>query len=92
MELALCALQISYATPTQAMPHRRKWEVLTLKIIHRRHSTGFEQDREVALHVGDVIAGRYKVGGWKGRCVCGGEGCACGGRERGLALGGWMEG
>jgi hypothetical protein len=40
----------------------RKYEVLALKIVHRRHCTGFEQNRELPLHIDDLIAGRYQVG------------------------------
>ena len=40
----------------------RKYEVLSLKIVHRRHCTGFEQNRELPLHIDDLIAGRYQVG------------------------------
>lgn len=40
----------------------RKYEVLNLKVVHRRHSTGFEQARELPLHIDDLIAGRYQVG------------------------------
>lgn len=54
---------------TPAIPHphftacRSKYEVLHLKVVHRRHCTGFEQERELALHIDDLIAGRYQVGG-----------------------------
>lgn len=40
---------------------RRRYEVLSLKVIHRRRSTGFEQSRELPLRVNDLIAGRYQV-------------------------------
>ncbi|KAL4424107.1 hypothetical protein ABPG75_001408 [Micractinium tetrahymenae] len=39
----------------------RKYEVLNLKIVHRRHCTGFEQNRELPLHIDDLIAGRYQI-------------------------------
>jgi hypothetical protein len=53
--------------PALAMWHtcfhlHSKYEVLLLKVIHRRHCTGFEQARELPLHVDDLIAGRYQVG------------------------------
>ena len=38
-----------------------KYEMLTLKIIHRRRRTGFEECKDIALHVNDLIAGRYQV-------------------------------
>lgn len=40
---------------------RRKYEVLNLKVVHRRHCTGFEQNRELPLHIDDLIAGRYQA-------------------------------
>ena len=48
---------------THARASRRKYEVLNLKIVHRRHCTGFEQNRELPLHIDDLIAGRYQVRG-----------------------------
>lgn len=39
--------------------------MINLKVIHRRQSTGFEQARELPLHIDDLIAGRYQVG-WLG--------------------------
>ena len=36
-----------------------------MKVVHRRHCTGFEQARELPLHIDDLIAGRYQVGGAK---------------------------
>ncbi|KAL4445000.1 hypothetical protein ABPG77_004050 [Micractinium sp. CCAP 211/92] len=39
----------------------RKYEVLNLKVVHRRHCTGFEQNRELPLHIDDLIAGRYQI-------------------------------
>lgn len=41
---------------------RRKYQVMSLKIVARRHCTGFEESKELPVHVGDVIAGRYQVG------------------------------
>lgn len=38
-----------------------QYEVLTLKVVHPRHATGFEDSREASLRVGDVIAARYRV-------------------------------
>ena len=40
--------------------------MLNLKVIHRRHCTGFEQARELPLHIDDLIAGRYQVRGRSG--------------------------
>jgi serine/threonine protein kinase len=39
----------------------RKYEILNLKVVHPRNSTGFEDSREIPLTIGDVIAGKYKV-------------------------------
>lgn len=39
----------------------RKYEILNLKVVHPRNSTGFEDSREIPLRVGDIIAGKYKV-------------------------------
>lgn len=38
-----------------------KYEMLTLKVIHRRQRTGFEESKDIAIHVNDLIAGRYQV-------------------------------
>eukprot|EP00887_Chlorella_sp_A99_P005970 scaffold27.g5970.t1 len=38
-----------------------RYDVLTLKVVHCRHSTGFEQSKEVPLHINDLIAGRYQI-------------------------------
>lgn len=38
-----------------------KYEMINLKIIHRRHRTGFEECKDIAIHVNDLIAGRYQV-------------------------------
>ena len=61
-----------------------KYEVLNLKVIHRRRCTGFEQARELPLHIDDVIAGRYQVRcgkgwgrGWGRDGAGGGDGCVC---------------
>ena len=51
--------------PRPPLPPRSKYEVLNLKVVHRRHCTGFEQARELPLHIDDLIAGRYQVGGAK---------------------------
>lgn len=39
----------------------RRYEVLNLKIVARRRSTGFELTKDLPLRVGDLIAGRYQV-------------------------------
>lgn len=38
-----------------------KYEMLTLKVIHRRRRTGFEESKDIAIQVNDLIAGRYQV-------------------------------
>lgn len=35
--------------------------MMDLRIVARRHCTGFEESKELPVHVGDVIAGRYQV-------------------------------
>ena len=53
----------------------RKYQVMALKVVARRRCTGCEESKEMPVHVGDVIAGRYQVqtgvGQWlsAGRCV-----------------------
>ncbi|GAB4815019.1 hypothetical protein N2152v2_002065 [Parachlorella kessleri] len=39
----------------------RKYQVMALKVVARRRCTGFEESKEMPVHVGDVIAGRYQV-------------------------------
>ena len=38
-----------------------EWDVLTLRCVHRKRSTGFEDTKEMPLQPDDVIAGRYQV-------------------------------
>lgn len=38
-----------------------KYDVLDLKIIHRRGATGFEATREIPLRINDLIGGRYQI-------------------------------
>lgn len=38
-----------------------RYEMLSLKVIHRRMRTGFEECKDIAIHVNDLIAGRYQV-------------------------------
>ncbi len=37
------------------------FEVLPLRLVHKRRATGFEDSQEMPLAPGDVIAGRYQV-------------------------------
>ena len=37
------------------------FEEITLRVVHRRGSTGFEYHRELPLRVNDLIAGRYQI-------------------------------
>ena len=39
----------------------RKYEVLNLKVIHRRRRTGFEETKDFPIRVNDLIAGRYQA-------------------------------
>ena len=39
----------------------RQYEVMTLRIIHRRRCTGFEESKDFPVRHNDVIAGRYQV-------------------------------
>ncbi len=39
----------------------RQYEVMTLRIIHRRRCTGFEESKDFPVRHNDVIAGRYRV-------------------------------
>lgn len=38
-----------------------EYEELTLRVVHKRGSTGFEYHREIPLNVGSIIAGRYQI-------------------------------
>lgn len=38
-----------------------KYEVFDLRIIHRRHHTGFEETKDFPIRQNDLIAGRYQV-------------------------------
>ena len=40
----------------------RRYEVMTLNIVHRRRRTGFEETKEFPIRTNDLIAGRYQVG------------------------------
>ena len=40
---------------------RSAFEVLPLKVVHRRHATGFERERELPLRAGALLVGRYQV-------------------------------
>ncbi|GIL55001.1 hypothetical protein Vafri_10672 [Volvox africanus] len=39
----------------------KKYEVFELRIIHRRHRTGFEETKDFPIRLNDLIAGRYQV-------------------------------
>ncbi len=39
----------------------RKYELLSLKVIHRRRRTGFEETKDFPIRVNDLVAGRYQV-------------------------------
>ncbi|DBA95987.1 TPA: hypothetical protein ACH3X1_001498 [Trebouxia sp. C0004] len=39
----------------------RKYELLNLKVIHRRRRTGFEETKDFPIRVNDLVAGRYQV-------------------------------
>lgn len=39
----------------------RRYEILNLKVIHRRRRTGFEETKDFPIRVNDLIAGRYQV-------------------------------
>jgi len=53
------ALQPQAQEPKQDDPV--EFEEITLRIIHRKNTTGFEFQRELPLHVGDDIAGRFRI-------------------------------
>ena len=40
----------------------KKYEVFELRVIHRRHRTGFEETKDFPIRLNDLIAGRW-VGG-----------------------------
>ncbi len=39
----------------------RRYEIMTLRVIHRRRRTGFEETKDFPIRVNDLIAGRYQV-------------------------------
>lgn len=39
----------------------RRYEIMTLSVIHRRRRTGFEETKDFPIRVNDLIAGRYQV-------------------------------
>ena len=39
----------------------RRYEILELKVIHRRRRTGFEETKDFPIRVDDLIAGRYQA-------------------------------
>ena len=39
----------------------REYEVMTLRIVHRRRCTGFEESKDFPVRANDLIAGRYQV-------------------------------
>ena len=44
-----------------AGPLRARYEIMFLKVIHRRRRTGFEETKDFPIRVNDLIAGRYQV-------------------------------
>jgi len=44
-----------------AAPGEAEFETLSLRLVHKRRATGFEDTQEMPLAPGDVIAGRYQV-------------------------------
>ena len=41
--------------------HGIEYEAFNLKIVHERHKTGFEADKDLKLHEGYCVAGRYII-------------------------------
>ena len=48
----------------------RKYELLNLKVIHRRGRTGFEETKDFPIRVNDLVAGRYQVTHLPILCMC----------------------
>lgn len=48
----------------------RKYELLSLKVIHRRGRTGFEETKDFPVRVNDLVAGRYQVTPPPVLCIC----------------------
>jgi len=40
---------------------RARYEIMSLKIIHRRRRTGFEETKDFPIRINDLIAGRYQA-------------------------------
>jgi dual specificity tyrosine-phosphorylation-regulated kinase 2/3/4 len=58
---ACASVSAAAALPYDAEALAARYEVLHLRVVHRRGATGFEHTRELPLRVGDVIAGRFRV-------------------------------
>ena len=39
----------------------RRYEVMHLRVIHRRRRTGFEETKDFPIRINELIAGRYQV-------------------------------
>lgn len=53
----------------------RKYELLSLKVIHRRQRTGFEETKDFPIRINDLVAGRYQVKHFRYACVL--QACVC---------------
>ena len=56
----MCIMSACYLTHIRIALCR--YEILMLKVIHRRRRTGFEETKDFPIRVSDLIAGRYQVG------------------------------
>ncbi len=59
--LGVCAAGAAGAHADSAGGFEGEWDVLPLRCVHRRRTTGFEDSKEMPLQPDDVIAGRYQA-------------------------------
>jgi len=51
-------VRVSHRCPAA---RRARYEIMSLKIIHRRRRTGFEETKDFPIRINDLIAGRYQA-------------------------------
>jgi hypothetical protein len=62
--LCLSAGMCTWQQQLTACPAVPCTQILELKVIHRKHRTGFEESKDFPIRINDLIAGRYHVRTW----------------------------
>lgn len=57
-ELDPCSMSL---LPYDETKFEDEFEELTLRVVHKKGSTGFEYHREIPLQIGHVVAGKYQI-------------------------------